>query len=125
MRADSMSTYQWNMDRGHAEYSTPAGLKVEVSADELNKTVEVQLVWERTGMEERKRLSDLVNTTKDRVAEKLASGGWTIYMKEALVGGFRVCARVDRAEAVGSLQRLAKALDGALQQVRDAGIKIN
>jgi eukaryotic-like serine/threonine-protein kinase len=118
IRADSMSTYDWNMDRGRAEYRGPSGMKVELGGDELNRTVDVRLDWETAGMVERKRMADLVNTARDRVAEKLSSGGWTVTVKESLVGGLRVAARVDRAEAVGALDKLARALDGAVQQVR-------
>jgi serine/threonine protein kinase len=118
IRAESLSMYQWNADRSSAQYRTQSGLRVEVAADELAKAIDVRLDWETTGMEDRKRLSDLINNAKNRAAERLGAGGWRIHRRETNVGGFRVAASVDRAEARRNLPKLSAAIDGALQQVR-------
>jgi eukaryotic-like serine/threonine-protein kinase len=117
-RAESLSAYRWNADRGSAQYATQSGLKVEISGHETTKTVDVRLDWETTGTEDRKRLGDLINSSKDRAAQKLQAGGWQIYRKETNVGGFRIAASADKGDIVKNIDKLASAVDGAIQQVR-------
>lgn len=117
-RAESISTYKWNADRGVALYKGASGLEVSLSGDETNKTVEVALQWERTGTEDRKRLAQNVGTAVDRVSQKLRAGGWRIGRVEPRTGGFLVEGTVDRQEALRGLAILGKAIDGACEQVR-------
>lgn len=117
-RSEYMAPYAWSSDRGSARFSTPSGLRIEVSGDEIGRSIDLEIEWNKTGAEDRRRMADLVDGAVERCAQKLSSGGWRIERKEPRMGGFRVQASVDRATALGKLSVLAASLDGAAEQVR-------
>lgn len=81
-RTDVFTEYNWDMNKSRASKSLPTGVNVHLRGSESTRTVELEITWAMTGVEDWKRIGKWIPQAKESCAAILKSVGWTVATAE-------------------------------------------
>ncbi|GLX92521.1 protein kinase [Herbidospora sp. NBRC 101105] len=118
IRTDYLANYTWDEDKSSAFREMPNGLRVQLSAQDAEDRISLDIEWMSTGIEERRTLRKNAYEAGNRVKDKLKRYGWTVVNTSYEAGAFLVSANIHSRAIAGDVASNAKQLDDVLSQLR-------
>ena len=117
-RCDYSTDYVWNDNTLSAVKDSPSGVRLIVRGDESQSKIIVELSWGDPGVQGRTHLAKWITTKMEVVRDILDSSGWSIDVSRSKYAHIYVSAAMHANIALINLDRTAKSLDRALNQLR-------
>jgi hypothetical protein len=112
------ATWDWDFGKITATSALPSGVAVRVAGDEVDRSIKLEMTWDSSGTEERRRVQKWMAPACERAVAALKAGDWHAAAYSEWGSSFTVHAAVQVARLNQNCGRAIAALSKALRSLK-------